>query len=156
MPYHISLDKFFDALRMTETGYGKEFYQAVLTTVGDGGKSYGPLQITTDCWNDALEWMSRTIDITVLKETLPYSSVADYRIAKTIAFAYFNRYEKKALFQNNWEVLAKCWNGGPDWRDDEKNKPEVAVRLKAYWLKVRKNLKIIGAEDIRERKGTKP
>jgi len=54
-------------------------------------------------------------------------------IAKQVVLAYFQRYEPKALKNNDFETLARCHNGGCGWR---KNKSLTDN----YWNKIKKNL----------------
>lgn len=54
-------------------------------------------------------------------------------IAKKVVLAYFQRYEPKALKNNDFETLARCHNGGCGWR---KNKSLTD----GYWNKIKKNL----------------
>ncbi len=54
-------------------------------------------------------------------------------IAKKVVLAYFQRYEPKALINNDFETLARCHNGGCGWR---KNKSLTDN----YWNKIKKNL----------------
>lgn len=54
-------------------------------------------------------------------------------IAKQVVLAYFQRYEPKALKNNDFETLARCHNGGCGWR---KNKSLTD----GYWNKIKKNL----------------
>lgn len=54
-------------------------------------------------------------------------------IAKKVVLAYFNRYEPKAVLNNDFETLARCHNGGCGWR---RNKSLTD----GYWNKIKKNL----------------
>lgn len=54
-------------------------------------------------------------------------------IAKKVVLAYFNRYEPKAVLNNDFETLARCHNGGCGWR---KNKSATDK----YWQKIKKTL----------------
>ena len=54
-------------------------------------------------------------------------------VARQVAEAYFKRYEKKAFDNNDFEVLARLHNAGPNWRKKMK-------ATDAYWKKVKKNL----------------
>ena len=54
-------------------------------------------------------------------------------IAKQVVLAYFQRYEPKALKNNDFETLARLHNGGCGWR---KNKSLTD----GYWNKIKKNL----------------
>jgi len=54
-------------------------------------------------------------------------------IAKQVVLAYFQRYEPKALKNNDFETLARCHNGGCGWRKNESLTDN-------YWNKIKKNL----------------
>ena len=54
-------------------------------------------------------------------------------IAKKVVLAYFNRYEPKAVLNNDFETLARLHNAGPNYR---KNKSST----NNYWSKIKKNL----------------
>ena len=54
-------------------------------------------------------------------------------IAKKVVLAYFNRYEPKAVLNNDFETLARLHNAGPNHR---KNKSST----NNYWSKIKKNL----------------
>ena len=62
-----------------------------------------------------------------------HSDVYNPVIAKQVVLAYFQRYEPKALKNNDFETLARCHNGGCGWR---KNKSLTDN----YWNKIKKNL----------------
>jgi len=54
-------------------------------------------------------------------------------IAKKVVLSYFNRYEPKAVLNNDFETLARLHNAGPNHR---KNKSST----NNYWSKIKKNL----------------
>ena len=62
-----------------------------------------------------------------------HKDVFDPKVAKMVCKAYFNRYEKKALDNGDWEVLARLHNAGPNWR---KNKSSTDK----YWNNIKKHL----------------
>jgi soluble lytic murein transglycosylase-like protein len=62
-----------------------------------------------------------------------HKDVFDPKVAKMVCKAYFARYEKKALDNGDWEVLARLHNAGPNWR---KNKSSTDK----YWNKIKKHL----------------
>ena len=62
-----------------------------------------------------------------------HTDVYDPIIATKVVLAYFQRYEPKALKNNDFETLARCHNGGCGWR---KNKSLTD----GYWNKIKKNL----------------
>ena len=54
-------------------------------------------------------------------------------VAKKVVLSYFNRYEPKAVLNNDFETLARLHNAGPNHR---KNKSST----NNYWSKIKKNL----------------
>jgi soluble lytic murein transglycosylase-like protein len=54
-------------------------------------------------------------------------------VAKKVVLSYFNRYEPKAVLNNDFETLARLHNAGPNHR---KNKSHTDI----YWSKIKKNL----------------
>jgi len=53
--------------------------------------------------------------------------------SEIVMFAYWNRYERKALSELDFETLARLHNGGPRWRE----KPATI----AYWRKAKATMK---------------
>ena len=105
--------KFIHAIHMVETG-GR--YGAI---VGDHGKSLGPVQIHKSYWQDSGVKGS-------------YQQVTNYNYAVKVMTAYLNRYAPEAIKSNNYEVLARTHNGGPQ---GSKRKSTLD-----YWRKVCKYL----------------
>lgn len=62
-----------------------------------------------------------------------HTDVYDPIIAKKVVLAYFQRYEPKALKNNDFETLARCHNGGCGWRSNKS-------LTDGYWNKIKKNL----------------
>lgn len=87
--------------------------------VGDNGKAIGIFQIHESCWRDSGVKGS-------------YNQCFDAKYSKQVMRAYLLRYAKKAVKSNDFETLAKVWNGGPN---GAKNK-----KTNNYWFKVKKNL----------------
>lgn len=94
------------------------------SAVGDKGKARGRYQIWQICFKDAQIYDKSLANI-------PYSAVTNQIIANKVLTAYLNKYCQKEIKQNNFEVMARTWNGGPDG----KNK----LNTIKYWEKV-KNL----------------
>lgn len=67
--------------------------------VGDNGKAWGPLQIHKACWADAR-----------LKGEYKDCFKLDYSVK--VMESYLNRYCKDAVKSNNFEIMARVWNGG--------------------------------------------
>jgi len=84
---------------------------------GDDGAALGPYQIHRDYWTDS-GVPGRWEDC----RSEPY--------ARRVVLGYWRRYEPAALARVNAEVLARCHNGGWNWR-------KKATTM-AYWRKVRK------------------
>ncbi len=54
-------------------------------------------------------------------------------IAKKVVLSYFNRYEPKAVLNNDFETLARLHNNGPSWAKSKS-------KTDKYWQKIKKNL----------------
>lgn len=106
--------KFLHALNMVEAS-GREG-----NIVGDNGKALGPFQIHRSYWQDA-------------KVAGSYSMVTNRAYAAQVVTAYLNRYAKSAVVNKDFETLARIHNGGPAGHKNS--------ATKAYWLRVKKNLK---------------
>lgn len=83
----------------------------------DKGKAIPPYEIHEDYWTDS-RVPGRWEDC----RSEPY--------ARRVVLAYWARWEPDALARADAEVLARCHNGGCNWRQ----KPS---RTDAYWQKVR-------------------
>lgn len=88
---------FWTALHQVETS------SRLGATLGDNGRSLGPLQISRAYFADS-------------KVKGAYEQVADLQFAITVASAYMRRYEPEAWRQGNVEILARLHNAGPSWR----------------------------------------
>ena|GEM_PF-6673864 len=89
--------------------------------VWDGGASIGPYQIGRSYWIDACGGDQNYEQY-----------VRDRDACEVVIFAYWNRHERKALSELDFETLARLHNGGPRWR-------EKRATL-TYWNKVQKEL----------------
>jgi hypothetical protein len=118
--YSGQFNSFARAVHLTETN-GK-----FGPIIGDHGAALGPLQIHEICYKDVVSSTGGK-----------YSDCQSFEFSKKILYFYSFKYEKKALNLNNFEVLSKLWNGGPNWR-----KCKNPQNLKIYWLKIQKNLAI--------------
>lgn len=108
-------NKILNAIRMVESGGNDNVKD------GDNGKAIGPFQIHKEYWQDAIEF-----DSTIGGK---YQDCRNRAYAEKIVVAYWKRYCKKALSNNDYETLAKVHNGGLN-----------GVRVKAteaYWEKVK-------------------
>lgn len=92
------------------------------TIRGDGGRALGPLQIHKINWLDVKDKIGGR-----------YENCADLNYSTSVFKAYCLKYEPKAYKSNNFEVLARLWNSGPNWRA-KINKTD------GYWRKVKANL----------------
>ena len=92
--------------------------------LGDNGKALGPLQIRKACWQDAIAF-DPSIGGT-------YSDCASLPYATKVMTAYLTRYAKNAIMSNDYEKLARTWNGGPNGASKS--------GTNAYWNKVRRRL----------------
>jgi hypothetical protein len=88
-------DSFFRALHIVETS-GK-----LGPTIGDQGRSLGPLQISRAYHKDSR-----------VGNDSDYSRCADLEYSKRVATAYLQRYAPKAWAAGDVEVLARTHNGG--------------------------------------------
>lgn len=94
--------------------------------IGDNGKALGALQIHKKCWQDAVEF-----DHSISGS---YTNCFNRSYSIKIMTSYLNRYCARAIRENNFEVMARNWNGG----SFGPNNP----RTLNYWLKVKKEMKI--------------
>lgn len=111
-------DQFLKALHQVESS-GR-----VGNIVGDNGKALGPLQIHRSYFNDAVAFDSTL--------TNRYETVTNLVYAQRVVSAYLNRYAPKAVKSNNFEVMARIHNGGPNGYKKSSTIP--------YWKKVQKHI----------------
>lgn len=111
----ITYDDLLDAIHQVEASGRK-----VNVPDGDGGLAIGPYQIHRAYHQDAEE---------VMQTNLPYENCRNYEYARKVVRAYFYRYGRKFIKEENWEALARIHNGGP-----RGHKKDSTVK---YWLKVK-------------------
>ena len=110
-------DSFFRALHIVETS-GK-----LGPTIGDQGRSLGPLQISRAYHKDSR-----------VGNDSNYARCADLEYSKRVVTAYLQRYAPTAYATGNVEVLARVHNGGPKGATKPATKG-YAVRVKAFMKK---------------------
>ena len=93
--------------------------------IGDDGKAIGCLQIHIACWQDAKEMDSSLQG--------NYSNCFSREYSIKVMRAYLNRYCPDAIRKNDFETMARTWNGGANGR----NNP----RTLDYWRRVKLSLK---------------
>lgn len=98
--------------------------------IGDNGKARGILQIHETCFIDAKSFDKEL-------NRFKYNDVFNPQVSKRVLWAYCAKYEKEALKNGNWEILARLWNGGCGWRTKT---GKVKSNLDTYWTKVQKSL----------------
>jgi hypothetical protein len=111
-------DSFFRALHIVETS-GK-----LGPTIGDQGRSLGPLQISRAYHKDSR-----------VGNDSDYSRCADLEYSKKVATAYLKRYAPEAWAAGtDIETLARVHNGGPKGATKPATKG-YAVRVQAFMKK---------------------
>ena len=88
--------------------------------IGDSGRSISRYQIQRACYEDARKY-DKTIKFS-------YGSLTNKNNADKIVKAYCMKYEKQACLNNDYEILARLWNSGPDWRKKKS-------KTNKYWQK---------------------
>ena len=119
---NIDFQIFINAIACIESGYNP-------SSVGDDGKALGIFQIWESYYKDAKGFSIQKRDKYNLKDT-QYKDVLSHAVAYRVVLAYFERYEPKALINNDFETLARLHNSGPNWR----NKKYLTNN---YWKKVK-------------------
>jgi len=104
---------------------------------GDGGRAIGPYQIWHVYWQDAYDF----------DESLggTYEDCRNRQYALKVIHCYWRRYERKAFWRvydgkgsmRDFETLARCHQGGCNWRNKEGRRKKQNDR---YWNKVKKEL----------------
>jgi hypothetical protein len=92
---------------------------------GDGGRSYGPLQISYKAWRDAQRF-DRSIGG-------KYADCSSLEYSKKVMQAYLQQHDAAALARGDWETCARLWNSGPAWRTKIR-------KTNQYWASVRSYL----------------
>ena len=110
-------ESFFRALHIVETS-GK-----LGPTIGDQGRSLGPLQISRAYHKDSC-----------VGNDSDYARCADLDYSKRVVTAYLQRYAPQAWAAGDVEVLARVHNGGPKGATKPATKG-YAVRVKAFMKK---------------------
>jgi hypothetical protein len=114
----------------------------------DGGLTDGPLGISEAWFTDAVEQLyreGREEFAGMLANTGWPVAVWNPIWAKEIARAGWRRYDfvsynnalRGAATPFCYEALARCFNGGPQWRTKP---PEVRARTAGYWRRVKARL----------------
>lgn len=93
--------------------------------IGDNGKALGPYQIHKVYFLDAAEFDKSLGN--------NYNNVTNIDFARRVVIAYLNRYNKTAVNNKNYEILARMHNGGP--------KGHTRQATLSYWEKFRRYLK---------------
>lgn len=109
------VDRLLDAMERVESG-GHRY------AVGDGGKSYGYLQLQRGYVKDAI---GRHVNLS------EYRRICTNReMSRDTARAYWRRYAPAALRRGDVEALARCHNAGPGWRTKTKATNGYVARVK--------------------------
>lgn len=117
-----NFESFFKAISIVESGNNPKAFNKAENAAGQA-------QIRVACLNDSNEFGKTKYNL---------NDRFDPEKSKIICFNYLLRYQKK----HNWEFekMAKTWNGGCNWRKNEKNSLQVRKNLSIYWGKVSKQL----------------
>ena len=107
-------DSFFRALHIVETS-GK-----LGPTIGDQGRSLGPLQISRAYHKDSR-----------VGNDSDYARCADLEYSKKVVTAYLQRYAPTAYAVGDVETLARIHNGGPKGATKPATK-SYAIKIKAF------------------------
>ena len=95
---------------------------------GDGGRSYGPLQISYKAWRDALNF-----DPSIGGR---YADCRDLEYSKNVMRAYLQCHDGAALARGDWESCARLWNSGPAWRTKIRKTNEYWACVRSYLARV--------------------
>ena len=77
--------------------------------IGDNHKALGRYQIWLICYRDCTNY-DKTI-------TFSYNSLTNKANSDKIMEVYLNKYGRELLIKNDYESLARLWNGGCNWRN---------------------------------------
>lgn len=116
-------DDFLNALSFVESSNNPKAYNK-------GENAIGLYQIRAGYFKDAQDFNKQ------LKK-YNHNDCFNPNIAKIVVISYFQKYEQNNL--NNWEILAKCHNGGAGWRNGNKQKQK---NLEIYWQKIKARLNV--------------
>jgi len=116
--YRTQLRPLLDAIRQVESGGDNN-------ATGDNGNAIGAYQIWRVYWQDATDWCK------TLKGS--YEDVRSSEYAERVVVAYWHRYARAAIRDNDLETLARVHNGGPKGHKKSATDP--------YWNKVSKLMK---------------
>jgi len=89
--------EFLAALRQVESGGQPNGGRDVTS---DGGTTIGPLCISKAAWIDS-------------RVPGRWEDCREWEYAQRVATAYFARYCPSAVSSNDWQTMARVWNGGP-------------------------------------------
>ena len=98
---------------------------------GDAGRSIGPFQIGLKYYADA--WAVELQGKTTAEIYAAYQRSRDLAHAEDTLLMYLLRYVPYAVHYQDWETLARCHNGGPNYKNLRKTD--------RYWWKTRRTLK---------------
>ena len=91
------IPRLLKAIAIVECGKAGNF-----KVIGDGGRSYGPLQISKPYWVDANMAEGGWFDCW------------RYDYACRVVIQYWHRYARRAFYDEDLETLARLHNGGPN------------------------------------------
>jgi len=80
--------------------------------IGDNGKAIGRYQIWKDCYKDAKQFNPTEVNF-------PYESLTNKTNSEIVLTNYLKRYCPIAYKNNDWETMARTWNGGPNGRNKQ-------------------------------------
>lgn len=136
-----SFREFVEAIRYVETGNLPNQGQGA---IGDKGKALGPLQIHEICHEDAVNYCL-SILTSIDRNLCRYEKCTGLEYSSFILYWFMRRYAKTALRENNFEKMARIWNGGPFGYRKTATIP--------YWNKVRDSLNRIVAKRMEKYDG---
>lgn len=114
-----TFDDFAEAINRVETnGRQGRIY-------GDGGRSYGPLQISYATWRDAVGYAPGIGG--------RYSDCKSFDYSKRVMLAYLEKHSPTLLKNKDWEGCARLWNSGPNWQSKRR-------LTNSYWAEVKGHL----------------
>ncbi len=100
-PPSFDWSRFLASLAFVESGGEKDPNHCV----GDGGRSLGKYQISKECFSDAV-----TFDKTIKDK---YEYCTNPEVSERVVKAYLTRYAKEFITKNDYQAVARIWNGGP-------------------------------------------